>query len=606
VPQTPAGGIAAPGYVGADACTQCHRGIAQKYAKHSMARTGVRALKTLDAKWLARIFDAGATQTIHHEKSGLSYRVRRDGDRYYVDELMFGTDGTVVHRWSQQLTHALSAGSYGLAFYFRKGGHLYQVPLDYYAEIDRWDLDPGVIEGNFRFSLALDTSCIHCHTDPPRSDAGSDSLFYEPLPRGVGCERCHGPGANHVASMKPEDIVNPAKLTPARALDVCVQCHLAKNDMLRSERRFFEYKPGDVLDHHRVNFVSADGAVDRVALLAHPERMVRSACYRESKGKLTCTTCHDPHQSSVDEAPKSWDRKCMSCHATKPCTETVAARAKQNDHCIGCHMQKAHPMNPVQVTITDHWIQRRPAPIRPGREEPAERLVTWSTLLGEPSTQTDTIALHALALAKLGRRDLAEKMVGPAIASNPRVPQLYDWLAAEVFRAQPENALAATTSSLHLSLDSRDALFAYALLNLDRGVEVQAMHALDRLIALDKERAAALETKGLVLFRGGRTTEARPLLERAAAAGPMSAASHVGLALIAMRDDRSTEAIAHLEAARAIAIDDAWILDRLAALYQKTGDAAHLADIERARAFFKAKGHYADGSATRWIPSSWR
>jgi hypothetical protein len=41
----------------------------------------------------------------------------------------------------------------------------------------------------------------------------------------VGCEKCHGPGAEHVRHPSRSNIVNPARLDYVHANDVCVQCH---------------------------------------------------------------------------------------------------------------------------------------------------------------------------------------------------------------------------------------------------------------------------------------------------------------------------------------------------------------------------------------------
>src|SRR6266850_4314800 len=41
----------------------------------------------------------------------------------------------------------------------------------------------------------------------------------------VGCERCHGPGSEHIQQPGPGNIVNPAHLDYVRATDTCLQCH---------------------------------------------------------------------------------------------------------------------------------------------------------------------------------------------------------------------------------------------------------------------------------------------------------------------------------------------------------------------------------------------
>ncbi|HEY2634906.1 MAG TPA: c-type cytochrome, partial [Steroidobacteraceae bacterium] len=41
----------------------------------------------------------------------------------------------------------------------------------------------------------------------------------------VGCEKCHGPGSDHVEHQGRPNIVNPGKLNYVQANDTCIQCH---------------------------------------------------------------------------------------------------------------------------------------------------------------------------------------------------------------------------------------------------------------------------------------------------------------------------------------------------------------------------------------------
>jgi hypothetical protein len=41
----------------------------------------------------------------------------------------------------------------------------------------------------------------------------------------VGCEKCHGPGSEHVRQPTRANIVNPARLNSLVASDTCIQCH---------------------------------------------------------------------------------------------------------------------------------------------------------------------------------------------------------------------------------------------------------------------------------------------------------------------------------------------------------------------------------------------
>lgn len=608
VPETPPGGVAEAGYVGSEACKDCHKDLYRSYERHSMARTGLRKLASLDAKWLARIFDAGSTQPVTHERSGFSYRPVRKGDQYFVEEQLLAADGTPIETWLQPVTHAYSAGSYGMAFYFRQGTHFFQVPLDYYARAERWGMDPSYVEGNVRFSKPLRAFCISCHADYPKRLAGTDDVFLDPVPTGVGCERCHGPGAKHVQTLSAADIVNPARLASARQLDVCVQCHESNASTLRADRDEFSYRPGEPASKYRVNFVSDPSEPDRFILLAHPERMVRSACWKSSGGKLVCTSCHDPHKSSFDQPASWWDDKCNACHADKPCTETAQERAKQSGHCIPCHMRSGPPTSPQLVTITDHWIQKRPAPVRPGSDKPT-RLVAWPDLVGDPAPGLDLDAARAVALAHDGQPAEAEHVAPAVVANRTHAPELLDWLAGHYGEArQPWNSARALAAILRFEPNAQETLHQYARVMLDRGPPgvPEAMHALDRMLALDPDDPSALETKGIYLFRNGQLDDARPVFARAAANGPMSAAAHVALGALAKRDGHDAEGIAELEVARRIEPNDAWILDQLGAAYAQAGDAGHAEAIERSRKFFATRGGVAPTNATRWLPNGWR
>ena len=62
-------------------------------------------------------------------------------------------------------------------------------------------------------------TCDGCHS------VGYDIHTKQVAEWNVGCERCHGPGSEHVAQKLPGHIVNPAHLTDVAATDSCIQCH---------------------------------------------------------------------------------------------------------------------------------------------------------------------------------------------------------------------------------------------------------------------------------------------------------------------------------------------------------------------------------------------
>jgi cytochrome c-type biogenesis protein CcmH/NrfG len=337
--------------------------------------------------------------------------------------------------------------------------------------------------------------------------------------------------------------------------------------------------------------------------------MVQSACFRDSNGKLTCTSCHDPHKSSFEQPSSWWDAKCDACHHDHPCTEQPAVRATQGDHCITCHMRSGSPPNLPLVTVTDHWIQRRPSPSKPEHAHP-RRLVAWSTAIGDPVSGDDLAAVQAAAEGRADSRfvDEASLLAARALDRRPHVPRLYRWLAGR-FRQlhQPQNAARAYAAVLRFDPDERPSLFGYASVMQSKGTpdgDAEATHAIDRLLALDPDDPSPLEMKAMQLFRGGKIDEAARLFARAAAGGTTTAPSHVGLAVIAVRAGRAAEAIAELEEARRIEPDDAWILSKLSDAYTTAKDVVRGAEIARAQKYFSQS--HGPTPATSWLPAEWR
>lgn len=553
--------VAEAGYAGAAACTPCHEAIAKSYAKHGMARTGLRPLAELDRAWLATIFAAAPPVT--HAPTGFSYRPYRDGERFFVEET-----GEGGHAWTRQITHALGSGEAGMAFYTKEGDRFFQIPIDWYPRDGRWGIDPGFATNDLRFSTTLDTVCIACHTDPLRRSARSASVFLDPLPPGVGCERCHGPGAAHVASSKSEDIASARRMTQRQQIDVCAQCHEDVGSVYLPGRQPFGFRPGDALGAFRRSHVREPGEPDRVVLLAHPERMMRSACFVKSAGALTCTTCHDPHVSSRGRSVAQWRATCNGCHADAKhaCTEDKQVRAKAADDCVRCHMRRRATDDVPAVDVVDHWIQVRPPPTATTPEAPAKQVVAWSSAAPEIEAE----AALAMGLDFHGDTDRAEARAQAAIAAGSRVPEVYELVAAHQGARRAYDAAARTLAkALAFEPDRRRTLLAFALAALDASTpawSVEANRALDRLIALDPRDQRALEVAGMLALRDKRYGEGKQLLTRAAAAGPGGGAARVGLAALALHEADQKTAVEQLEAARTIEPRDSWIRQRLAGL----------------------------------------
>jgi predicted CXXCH cytochrome family protein len=183
----------------------------------------------------------------------------------------------------------------------------------------------------------------------------------------VGCERCHGPGSDHVRRPGPNTIVNPARLDFVHANDTCIQCHsqgqplqnpiagqyydwpvgFHQGGSLRDFWKLEEQKLGETTFMH-----FPDGT-------AHKNRMqgndfVQSVMYTRG---VTCFSCHDVHGTGNNaDLVKPVGQLCTTCHGPTSPNGPHAATIEEHTHhargsagseCVNCHMPK------IEQTIAD-------------------------------------------------------------------------------------------------------------------------------------------------------------------------------------------------------------------------------------------------------------
>ena len=356
--------------------------------------------------------------------------------------------------------YALGSGTRGVSYLVERDGRLFQSPISWYSQDRRWGLSPGYDGDNNRhFDRPIEPGCLFCHANRVEPVEWTVNRYAEPTFRGhaIGCERCHGPGDLH--ARRPETvegrdptIVNPRHLEPTLRLAVCEQCHvLGVQRIERPGRSLFDYRPG----LPTAAFFAIYGRADETGntVVGHVEQMKASRCYRESRGQLDCTSCHDPHQlPAPGEKAESFRRQCLACHEQKGCKLPAPVRLARspNDDCVRCHMPRGESADIAHVATTDHRILRMPG--------------TAATQPLRAATDFPLVLLNGdgLSPAEIGslNRELAIALAaeGPRMPDTPQVRRIGSFVMDVldgVLTAEPEDLAARRMKAMVLALTGR-------------------------------------------------------------------------------------------------------------------------------------------------------
>jgi hypothetical protein len=461
-----------PRYVGDNVCRSCHPSEATAFEKTGMGRSmSVPARGDLDHP--VRVQGSGAT----------TYTVSAREGRIYQESLR---GGAVLE--SHQVLYAIGSGEHGRSYVIARGDSLFLAPLSFYTPSASWDLSPGYAAGAYRdFLRPVSISCVFCHAGNPRPASGAANRFLQPpfAALAISCERCHGPGEAHAQGASAA-IVNPAKLAGQLRDDVCFQCHLGGDiRVIRPGRTEMEFRPGAYLDDTVAIFsVPPRAKPEGLDAVGQAGQLRLSRCWKESQGRLGCTTCHDPHVERGGPAAVSYYRgRCQTCHARRPCAASLKTRnaTAPPDNCVSCHMPR-NPLNRIaHIAHTNHRILRRAEEAL--NPEPDSSLATdllYET--GRPGRQLD-LRTRALAYAEAARglpafTGRALSLLDAAVKADPHDPELSGSLGLLLLKAGGSRA-AESVELLQSAADSGSRSAAVRLALCD---SLAARGELDRAV----------------------------------------------------------------------------------------------------------------------------
>lgn len=540
-------------YVGDSACAGCHAKETAAYAGNSMAQSF--------HPWTATGKVERTLDSLVDRRTGFRYGVVEEQGRLWQVEYIPGAGGKRLHELRRRVDYVVGSGRLARTYFTDENGRMFQLPLTWYAS-HGWDFSPGYELGNERFSRQLPDRCVACHASYPVANAHLEGK-YARLNPGIGCERCHGPGALHVAERTKapkattaagawdSTIVNPAHLPVARRVDICEQCHVHTAVAVpREGKGAFDFVPSERLSDQWAYFKAA-GTID---VVSHADRLRQSRCFLETQRTsrpLECATCHDPHAPPATNAVAQKNAPCLSCHATAPLQQRVArdvrvAHAPTQD-CTSCHMPKIRERTVPHGTFTEHWIRARPeapeatpasAPNANGGVVPyfaRDRAGPEAAIYqGMGAVLAATLDNDARALAEAASR-LDEALAG----DTTRADALFMLGAAWQQLGQAPQAISALERSLHARPDRPEALRALARAYAAAGRPDTAIAPLyERALALQPALAwIRAEYADLLQSRGERDATARAVATyRAALAEQPSLATgwfNLGTALVA-------------------------------------------------------------------------
>jgi len=321
---------AEPKFAGSDKCMSCHKSVFQtwKESTHNRAVQGVSASHDgVIAEW------KGVVRVKSGKIPEATIKLDRGPDGNYKATLVDSKDPSNEAIYKVAFTQG--AGSMkGQMYYTKIGNNYYALPLNWQTAsskfvptlLDSWYNEDGSLKQP-SITKSWEMTCAGCHQTGlkmKKVEGGYEASYSE---ISIGCEKCHGPGSEHVKSPQAKGkIINPRNLDYELGMDVCNQCHATSGNSVPKgiirgawdEIKNKGYNVGDLLTDY-MQFSSGPMAQAQPATsnLRRPDTYHSISKSKHYEAQTACFDCHNPHGGPTTANLKRGDMDnslCLNCH----------------------------------------------------------------------------------------------------------------------------------------------------------------------------------------------------------------------------------------------------------------------------------------------------
>jgi Cytochrome c554 and c-prime len=328
-------------FAGEDACRSCHSEEARTFRTTAHRLT----MQPATRESIVAPFAPSAAEIATSDPQ-LRYRLEANDRGFFESSIVGPADAARIR--TERIEMVIGSGKKGQSYIWSRNDELFQAPLSYWSALNTWAPNPGYTDRSAKFDVPVVPQCLDCHATfferaaPPvgnRVNRASALL-------GVTCEKCHGPGAAHVAARRRNpkqappvetDVVNPARLARDQKVDLCASCHGG-----RKLGPPFSFLPGDSVNRtvirpretpsRDMSTGPAGSGIDSHGQQA--TALMSSRCFQQST--MTCETCHTPHATERNLA--AFSARCLTCHKVEACGRYARDGRQIVDKCVDCHM----------------------------------------------------------------------------------------------------------------------------------------------------------------------------------------------------------------------------------------------------------------------------